>query len=48
MTTPNYHNVHNKFNLNGFHFNEDDLCRVAYSFIKEGDDFEKHVGDFFY
>ena len=46
MTTPNYHNVHNKFKLNGFHFNEDDLCRVAYSFIKEGDDFEKHVGDF--
>ena len=46
MTVPNYHNVHNKFKLNGFHFNEDDLCRVAYSFIKEGEDFEKHVGDF--
>lgn len=46
MTVPNYHNVHNKFKLNGFHFNEDDLCRVAYSFIKEGEDFEKPVGDF--
>ncbi|WP_309609438.1 AMP-binding protein [Flavobacterium sp.] len=46
MTPPNYHNVHNKFKLNGFHLNEDDLCRVAYSFIKEGEDFEKHVGDF--
>jgi o-succinylbenzoate---CoA ligase len=41
-----YRSVHNKFKLNGFHFNADDLCRVAYSFIKEGDDFEKPVGDF--
>lgn len=43
---PNYKNVHNKFKLNGFHLTADDLCRVAYSFIKEGDDFEKPVGDF--
>ena len=43
---PNYHNVHNKFKLNGFHLNAEDLCRVAYSFIKEGEDFEKPVGDF--
>lgn len=42
----NYHFVHPKFKLNGFFFNQDDLCRVAYSFIKEGDDFEKPVGDF--
>ena len=41
-----YHSVHNKFKLNGFHLNREDLCRVAYSFIKEGDDFEKPVGDF--
>ena len=43
---PNYRNVHNKFKLNGFHLKSEDLCRVAYSFIKEGDDFEKPVGDF--
>jgi len=43
---PNYKNVHNRFKLNGFHLNADDLCRVAYSFIKEGEDFEKPVGDF--
>lgn len=43
---PNHKNVHNHFKLNGFHLNADDLCRVAYSFIKEGDDFEKPVGDF--
>jgi len=41
-----YHSVHNKFKLNGFHLNREDLCRVAYSFIKEGEDFEKPVGDF--
>ncbi|MGK4566612.1 AMP-binding protein [Flavobacterium sp. 3HN19-14] len=41
-----YHNVHNRFKLNGFHLDREDLCRVAYSFIKEGDDFEKPVGNF--
>lgn len=46
MINPTYHNVHNRFKLNGFHLNREDLCRVAYSFIKEGDDFEKPVGDF--
>lgn len=43
---PTYHNVHNSFKLNGFHLDREDLCRVAYSFIKEGEDFEKPVGDF--
>lgn len=46
MTTPTYHNVHNGFKLNGFHLDREDLCRVAYSFIKEGEDFEKPVGHF--
>lgn len=41
-----YLNVHNRFKLNGFHLDREDLCRVAYSFIKEGDDFEKPVGGF--
>lgn len=44
--TLTYHNVHNLFKLNGFHLNRNDLCRVAYSFIKEGEEFEKSVGDF--
>lgn len=43
---PTYHNVHNAFKLNGFHFDRDSLLRVAYSFIKEGRDFEKPIGDF--
>jgi O-succinylbenzoic acid--CoA ligase len=46
MTKLTYQNVHNKFKLNGFHFNKEDLCRVAYSFIKEGNDYEKPVGAF--
>ena len=46
MVGPTYENVHNLFKLNGFHLTKDDLCRVAYSFIKEGEDFEKPVGDF--
>lgn len=46
MNTPTYNNVHNQFKLNGFHFDRDDLCRVAYSFIKEGEPHEKAVGDF--
>jgi len=41
-----YEYVHSHFKLNGFHLDREDLCRVAYSFIKEGDDFEKPVGDF--
>ena len=46
MTAINYNDVHNKFKLNGFHLDKEDLCRVAYSFIKEGEDFEKPVGNF--
>lgn len=46
MINPTYDNVHNHFKLNGFHLNKEDLCRVAYSFIKEGEDWEKPVGDF--
>lgn len=39
-------NVHYRFKLNGFHLNYDDMCRVAYSFIKEGEEYEKHIGEF--
>ena len=46
MNNLTYENVHNQFKLNGFHLNREDLCRVAYSFIKEGEDFEKPVGNF--
>lgn len=41
-----YTKVHVSFKLNGYSLNKDDLCRVAYSFIKEGEEYEKPVGDF--
>lgn len=46
MQTITYKNVHNLFKLNGFHLDREDLCRVAYSFIKEGQEYEQSVGDF--
>ncbi|MGO4905155.1 AMP-binding protein [Flavobacterium sp. W20_MBD1_R3] len=46
VKTITYQNVHNLFKLNGYHLNRNDLCRVAYSFIKEGEEYEKAVGDF--
>ena len=44
--TVTYQNIHNRFKINGFHLNRNDLYEVAYSFIKEGEEFEKIVGDF--
>lgn len=41
-----YKNVHNQFKLNGYHLDKEDLCRVSYCLIKEGDEFEKSIGDF--
>jgi O-succinylbenzoic acid--CoA ligase len=43
---PTYHKVHNSFKLNGVHLDREDLCRVAYCFIKEGEPFQEPVGDF--
>jgi O-succinylbenzoic acid--CoA ligase len=41
-----YLDIHPKFKLNGRTLTKDDLYIVAYSFIKEGEDFEKPVGEF--
>lgn len=46
MTVPNFNNVHNKFRLNGYQLDRDALCENAYSFIKEGEPYEKALGDF--
>jgi o-succinylbenzoate---CoA ligase len=46
MSLLTYKNVHNQFKINGYHLTREDLCRIAYSFIKEGADFEQSVGDF--
>jgi len=46
MDAVTHKNVHNRFKLNGYHLTKEDLCRIAYSFIKEGEEFEQSVGDF--
>jgi O-succinylbenzoic acid--CoA ligase len=43
---PKYNKVHNKFKLNGHSYNHDELCDAAYSLVKEGEPFEKEIGDF--
>ena len=46
MENPTYLNIHPKFKLNGHNLSKDDLYVVAYSYIKEGDESEKPVGEF--
>ncbi len=43
---PHYKNIHNRFKINEFHLNKDSLFQLAYSFIKEGEEFEKEIGLF--
>ena len=45
-STITYNNVHNLFKINGFHFKRNDLCSLAYILIKEGEPYEKAMGDF--
>ena len=41
-----YSNIHRNFKLNGISFDRIELKEVAYSLIKEGEPFEKEIGDF--
>jgi O-succinylbenzoic acid--CoA ligase len=41
-----YHDIHPNFKLNGCSLTKDDVYIVAYSYIKEGDESEKPVGQF--
>ena len=43
---PQHKKVHNKFRLNGIYYDYDQLKEVAYSYIKEGEPFERVIGDF--
>ena len=43
---PIYKRVHNRFKLNGIHYDREQLKEVAYSFIKEGEPYERILGDF--
>src|SRR5690554_534025 len=42
----NYKNVHNDFRLNGYHLTGEDMCRIAYNYIKDGTSYEKPLGLF--
>jgi o-succinylbenzoate---CoA ligase len=41
-----HNNVHNYFKINGYHLNANDLCRVSYTYIKEGNSNEQAIGEF--
>ncbi len=44
--TPNYKKIHNLFKINGFHLDSEALFQLAYSFIKEGVEYEREFGLF--
>lgn len=46
MNKITYKNIHNRFKLNGYHINLEEMFYVAYCFIKEGEPFEQHIGTF--
>ncbi len=43
---PDYTKVHNRFKLDGVHYNHEDLMEVAYSFVKEGYPYHPALGMF--
>ena len=47
MSKLTYKNVHNQFKLNGHHYSREELLHIGYCYIKEGEPFEKLVGEFF-
>ncbi|MAU15774.1 MAG: O-succinylbenzoic acid--CoA ligase [Muricauda sp.] len=46
MEHPTWHNVHPDFSLNGIPSAFENLFEIGYSLIKEGEPFEKPIGDF--
>ena len=46
MKIPHYSKIHNRFKINGHHYDQGDLTHAAYSFIKEGESFEEVIGVF--
>lgn len=46
MKNVTYKNIHNLFKFNGVHFDRDELCNAAYYLIKEGDQYQKAIGEF--
>jgi O-succinylbenzoic acid--CoA ligase len=46
MNKFDYNNVHPNFRWNGTSLDKNDLLRLAYDFIKEGEEFERITGEF--
>ncbi|APA00276.1 AMP-binding protein [Flavobacterium commune] len=46
MRKVTYRNIHNFFKFNGVHFDSNGLRVAAYYLIKEGNEYEKSIGDF--
>lgn len=46
MNVPHFSKIHNRFKINGYHYDQDDLTQVAYNFIKEGEPYEEVIGVF--
>ncbi|MDR7212691.1 AMP-binding protein [Flavobacterium piscis] len=46
MSKLSHKNIHNYFKLNGYHLNKNELCRIAYDYIKEGSSNEQAIGEF--
>ena len=44
--TPLFNKIHVKFRLNGISYNHQELKEVAYSLVKEGENFEREIGHF--
>ncbi|UII79780.1 AMP-binding protein [Flagellimonas sp. CMM7] len=43
---PSWHNIQPAFRLNGVHYEFDELSEIAYSLVKEGEPYEKSIGNF--
>lgn len=43
---PKYNKVHNRFRYNKIHYSYQNLNELAYSLIKEGENYQKEIGDF--
>ena len=44
--TPDYKTLHKNFRLNGRHYSWQELKDFSYSFVKEGDAYERSIGRF--
>lgn len=44
--TPHYSTIHAKFRLDGKSYTKNTLTELAYYYVKEGEDYQKHIGNF--